>query len=121
MEFIYYPHDFKEKQDLDPTFLPRWHSDFRKLNTKLLCHYNVGHLKNWLQIDALPREIDDVTLEDLQKFIEWMYEDFEIIEQNKDCVLEIYNFDEIIEYINLSKSKAIAVIEEINNSNTRYN
>ncbi|SEC03846.1 zinc dependent phospholipase C family protein [Paenibacillus sp. GP183] len=113
MEYIYYPYELKQKQDLDPTFLQRWYSDFRKMNTKLLCHYNMGYLKNWLEIDALPREIDDITQDDLQKFIEVMYEDFEIIEQNKYCELEVYNFDDIIEYINLSKSKAIAVIEEI--------
>jgi hypothetical protein len=113
MEYIYYPNEFKQKQDLDPTFLQRWHSDFRKMNTKLLCHYNMGNLKDWLEIDTLPREIEEITPDDLQKFIDEMYGDFEIIEQNKYCELEVYNFDEIIEYINLSKSKAIAVIEEI--------
>jgi hypothetical protein len=64
-------------------------------------------------MNASPREIDEITPDDLQKFIEEMYGDFDIIEQNKDCELEVYNFDEIIEYINLSKSKAITVIEEI--------
>ncbi len=120
MEYIYYPYELKQKQDLDPTFLQRWYTDFRKMNTKLLCHYNMGYLKDWLEIDALPREIEDITQDDLQKFIEVMYEDFEIIEQNKYCELEVYNFDEIIEYINLSKSKAFAVIEEITfNGHTR--
>jgi hypothetical protein len=113
MDYIYYPHDFKQKQDADPTFLPRWHSDFRKMNTQLLCYYNMGYLKDWLAIDDSPREIEKVTRGDLQKFIEEMYGDFEIIEQNKNCELEVYNFDEIIEYINRSKSKAMAVIEEI--------
>ena len=83
------------------------------MNTKLLCHYNMGYLKDWLEMDSLPRDIDDITQTDLQKFIEVMYGDFEIIEENKDCKLEVYHFDDIIEYINLSKSKAIAVIEEI--------
>lgn len=118
MEYIYYPYELKQKQDLDPTFLSRWHSDFRKMNTKLLCHYDMGYLKDWLEIDALPREIDDVTQDDLQKFIEEMYGDFEVIEKNKNCELEVYNFDDIIEYINLSKSKAIAVIEEITSDST---
>lgn len=113
MDHIYYRHQFKQKQDLDPTFLPRWHSDFRKMNTKLLCHYNMEYLKDWLEIEAIPREIEAITQDDLQKFIDVMYEDFKIIEQNKLCELEVYNFDEIIEFINLSKSKAIAVIEEI--------
>jgi hypothetical protein len=113
MEFIYYRHGFKQKQDSDPNFLQKWHSDFRKMNTKLLCHYNYRNLKNWLVLDDNPREIEYITPDDLQKFIEEMYGDFDIIEQNKYCELEVYNFDEIIEYINLSKSKAIAVIEEI--------
>ncbi|TDQ36621.1 hypothetical protein [Aureibacillus halotolerans] len=82
------------------------------MNTKLLCHYDMGYLKNWLGFDELPREIDDVTHDDLQKFIEEMYGDFGIIEKNKGCELEVYKFNDIIEYINLSKSKAIAVIEE---------
>jgi hypothetical protein len=119
MEHIYYPYELKQKQDLDPTFLQRWYSDFRKMNTKLLCHYNMGYLKDWLEIDALPREIDDITQDDLQKFIDVIYGDFEIIEENKDCELEVYNFDDIIEYINLSKSKAIAVIEEITSDGHR--
>ncbi|MBP1989899.1 zinc dependent phospholipase C family protein [Paenibacillus eucommiae] len=112
MEFIYYPHEFKQKQDLDPTFLQRWYSDFRKMNTKLLCHYKMGYLKDELEMGTLPRKIEEITLDDLQTFIEEMYGDFEIIEHNKTCELEVYNFDEIIEYINLSKSKAIAVIEK---------
>lgn len=118
MEYIYYPYELKQKQDLDPTFIKRWHSDFRKMNTKLLCHYDMGYLKDWLEFDALPREIDDVTQDDLQKFIEEMYGDFEIIETNKDSELEVYKFNDIIEYINLSKSKAIAVIEEITSNYT---
>ncbi|MBM6617796.1 zinc dependent phospholipase C family protein [Bacillus suaedaesalsae] len=114
MEYIYYPYEVKQKQNLDPNFLQRWYSDFRKMNTKLLCHYNMIYLKDWLKIDALPRLIDDITQEDLQKFIEEMYVDFEIIEENIDCKLEVYNFKDIVEYINLSKSKAIKVIENIN-------
>jgi len=113
MEYIAYPYELKQKQDLDPTFLQRGYSDFRKMNTKLLCHYNLGFLKDWLEMDAPPREIENVTHDDLLKLIEMVYEDFEIIEQNKYCTLEIYNFADIIEYINISKSKAIAVIEEI--------
>lgn len=117
MEFIYYPNDFKEKQDLDPTFLPRWHSDFRKLNTKLLSHFKMGYLKDWLTVDAIPREIDDITRDDLQKFIAWMYEDFEMVEQNKTCDLEVYHFDQILAYINLSKSKASAVLHLLSSKN----
>jgi hypothetical protein len=113
MEYIYYPYELKQKQDLDPNFLQRWYSDFRKMNTKLLCHYNMGYLKDWLEIVALPREIDDITQDDLQDFIEMMYGDFEIIEQDRNCKLEVYHFDDIIEYINLSKSKAIEVIKDI--------
>jgi hypothetical protein len=44
---------------------------------------------------ASPREIDEITPDDLQKFIEEMYGDFDIIEQNKDCELEVYSFDEM--------------------------
>lgn len=47
-----------------------------------------------------------------------LYVDFEIIEKNKDCELEVYKFNDIIEYINLSKSKAIAVLEEITSDST---
>lgn len=119
MEYIYYPYELKLKQDLDPTFIKRWHSDFRKMNTKLLFHYDMEYLKDWLRFDALPREIDDVTQVDLQKFIDEMYGDFEIIEKNKNCELEVYKFNDIIEYINLSKSKAIAVIEELTSDYTQ--
>ncbi|WP_156411063.1 hypothetical protein [Paenibacillus sp. Soil787] len=80
------------------------------MNTKLLCHYNNRSLKEWLEMDVSPREIEEITSEDFQKFIEEMNSDFEIIEQNKDCGLEVYNFDEIIEYIRLSKSKAMEII-----------
>ncbi|WP_284646310.1 hypothetical protein [Paenibacillus silviterrae] len=66
-----------------------------------------------MEIGPLPREIAGVTQDDMQKFIDEMYGDFEIIEENKDCELEVYKFDDIIEYINLSKNKSIAVIEEI--------
>lgn len=113
MERIYHRHGFKQRQDADPSFSQKWYSDFRKMNTKLLCHFNGGSLIDWLEIDAPPREIEDITPEDIQTFMEEMYGDFEIIEQNKYCELEVYHFDEIIEYIHLSKSKAIAVIEEM--------
>jgi hypothetical protein len=109
MEHIYHRHGFKQKQDEDPTFLQKWHSDFRKMNTKLLCHYNMGYLKDWLEIDTSLREIEEITSDDLQKFIKEMHGDFEINEQNKYCDLEVYDFDEIIKYIDLSKSKAINV------------
>jgi hypothetical protein len=71
--------------------------------------YSLGYLTHLIS--------DNVWMECIyypfQKFIKVMHGDFEIIEQNKNCELEVYNFDEIIEYINLSISKAIAVIEEI--------
>jgi hypothetical protein len=113
MEYIYHRHGFKLRFDADPNLLQKSYSDFRKMNTKLLCHYNFKNLKEWLEIDVFPSEIEEITSNDLQKFIEEMYGDFDIIEQNKTCELEVYNFNEIIEYINLSKSKAITVIEEL--------
>ncbi|GKU79980.1 hypothetical protein L3i20_v243770 [Paenibacillus sp. L3-i20] len=64
-------------------------------------------------MDTVPKEIEGITSEDLQMFIESMYNDFDIIEQNKDCELEVYHFEQIIEYINLSKAKAISVIQGI--------
>jgi hypothetical protein len=66
------------------------------MNTKLLCHYNLQNLKEWLEIDVFLREIEEITPDDLQKFIEEMYGDFDIVEQNKFCELEVYNFDEIM-------------------------
>ncbi|MNI13668.1 hypothetical protein D3C73_669020 [compost metagenome] len=87
--------------------------DVDKRTRQVLCHYDIGSLKDWLRFDALPREIDNVTKEDLQIFIDEMYGDFEIIEKNKDCELEVYKFNDIIMYINFSKSKAIDVIEKI--------
>ncbi|GGD60214.1 zinc dependent phospholipase C family protein [Paenibacillus nasutitermitis] len=115
MEHIYYPYGLKQRQESDPYFLQKWHSDFRKMNTKLLCHFNYHNLKEWLVIDDAddaPGEIEDITISDLQNLIEEMAGDFNIIEQNKHCELEVYRFNDIIEYINLSKIKAIAVIEE---------
>jgi len=112
MEHIYYPYGLKQKQELDPEFLHKWHSDFRKLNTKLICHYNYENLKEQLVIKDAPREIEDITIHDLQNLIEEMAGDFNIVEQNRQCELEVYRFDDIIEYISLSKTKAIAVLEE---------
>lgn len=113
MEYIYYRHGFRQRHEEDPSFLQKGYSDFRKMNTKLLYHYQMGNLKDWLYIEASPREIEKITLNDLQHFVQEMYGDFEMIEQNRHCELEVYDFNEIIEYINLSKSKAVAVIEEI--------
>jgi len=113
MDRIYHKHGFKQKQDLDPNFLQKSYSDFRKMNTKLLCHYHMENLKNGLKIVAFPREIEDITPDDLQQLIEEMNGDFDILELDKYSELEVYHFDEIIEYINLSRAKAIAVIEEL--------
>ncbi|TLS52374.1 zinc dependent phospholipase C family protein [Paenibacillus antri] len=113
MESIYYPYELKPKQDADPTFLHKWYSDFSKLNTKLLSHYNMGYLQDWLKIDGSPKEIEGVAKDDLQKLVETMYGDFDRIECHMDCELEVYRLDDILAYIDRSKSKAIAVIEEL--------
>ncbi|WP_284646311.1 hypothetical protein [Paenibacillus silviterrae] len=46
MEYIYYPYELRQEQDLDPNFIKRWYSDFRKMNAQLLCQYNMEYLKN---------------------------------------------------------------------------
>jgi hypothetical protein len=61
------------------------------MNTKLLCHYDMGYLKDWLRLDALLREIDDITQDDLQKFIEEMYGDFEVIKKIRIANLKYIN------------------------------
>jgi hypothetical protein len=117
MKQIYFKNDFKNRVDADPTLLDRWHSDFRKLNGKLIEWFECGNLKNELEGISMPQNnIGEIESENLQKFIEETLEDFLYTADDLAAKLEVYSLKQIVEYIDSAVKEAIGVCLSVTNS-----
>ncbi|MGB6407618.1 MAG: DinB family protein [Planococcus donghaensis] len=118
---IYFKNNFKKRIDADPSLLERWHNDFRKLNGKLIEWFNYIGLKNELESSRVPvTNIQEIKYENLQKFKEETLLDFCYSAEDLNEELEVYTFEQILEYIDLAvnavleNDKLINLIERRN-------
>lgn len=114
MKQIYFKNDFKNRVDADPGLLDRWHSDFRKLNGKLIERVGCGDLKNDLiEIHAFQNNISEIKSGNLKKFKEETIGDFNYTEDEVFNELEVYSLRQILDYIDLATEEAIAVCRSL--------
>lgn len=113
MKFIYFKHDFKTRLDLDPTLLQRWHRDFRHLNGRLVKKFNCEHLRNKLSDAYSVFQISEISFSDLLLLKSETLQDFIFTDDDLLKELQVYNFDEIVEYIELSVEKAVKICRSV--------
>ncbi|AQQ55558.1 hypothetical protein [Planococcus lenghuensis] len=108
MKHIYFKNNFKNRLDADPGLLDRWHSDFRKLNGKLIEWFECGDLEDELRAIGVPENnISEIESEDLEKFKEETINDFFYTEDDLKKELEVYSLKQILSYINLAVEEII--------------
>ncbi|MCJ1909197.1 hydrolase [Planococcus ruber] len=105
---IYFKNDLKKRVDQDPSLLDRWHSDFRKLNGRLLEQYGASDLlENLVDATLLESPIDKIDMGDLRQFKEEALRDFNYPKDELVRELEVYSWNEILLYIEEAAEKAI--------------
>ncbi|MCQ6557420.1 zinc dependent phospholipase C family protein [Paenibacillus mendelii] len=113
MKFIYFKHDFKNRLDRDPSLYERWHGDFRKLNGRLIIQYDCSRLRDELIASHTTIELDEIHLDDLERFKEEALMDFSYREDQLEQELLVFSFDEILSYIERSAELATKVCSAI--------
>ncbi|WP_142829625.1 zinc dependent phospholipase C family protein [Planococcus soli] len=110
---VYFRNDLKNRTDADPQLLDRWHSDFRKLNGKLITHFDCENLRNELMDTfLLSTNISEIDTENLQQFKEETIGDFKFSKEELVSELEVYAVEEILDYIDAATEKAIDICME---------
>lgn len=111
---IYFKNDLKKRTDADPQLLERWHSDFRKLNGKLIDHFGCGDLKSQLMESFLhSTKISEIKTENLEQFKQETIEDFIFQRKELGNELQVYSMVEILDYIDLATEKAFDICREV--------
>ncbi|WP_019413954.1 zinc dependent phospholipase C family protein [Paenisporosarcina sp. TG20] len=114
MKNIYYKNNFKNRLDKDPSLLERWHNDFRKLNGKLIEEFKCGDLKDKLHESNLQlNDVCEIISGDLKSFREETLNDFIYTKEDLEKELQVYNLNEIINYIDTASTAAYEVCSAI--------
>lgn len=104
---IYFKNDLKKRVDKDPSLLERWHSDFRKMNGRLLEQYGANDLQKILAgADLSESPVDEIEKDDLRQFKEETLGDFIYSKDELERELEVYSWEEVLSYIEEATDKA---------------
>lgn len=104
---IYFKNDLKRRVDRDPTLLERWHSDFRKMNSRLLEQYGANDLQEILAGAELSKNpVEEIRKDDLRLFKEETLGDFIYSKDELVKELEVYSWEEVLSYIEEAADKA---------------
>ena len=107
---IYFKNDLKNRVDADPNLLERWHNDFRKLNGRLIENYRCFNLKDVLASSGVPEiSFDEIDMKDLQNFKEETVGDFTYERQDLLSELEVYTWQEIMDYIEAATDAVVHI------------
>jgi hypothetical protein len=98
----------------DKNLHPQYHHDFHLLNGKLLEYYGVANeLKRELIKKKKIIELEEVTSEELNHLIPFVFEDMEFDIQNLEEPLQVFTFNQIVGYIETSVHKGIMHMEAL--------
>lgn len=107
---IYFKNDLKNRVDADPNLLEKWHNDFRKLNGRLIEKFHCFDLKEALADSNLPKNsFDEIEMKDLQHFKEETIDDFTYKQEDLLKELEVYSWQEILDYVDAATDEAVRV------------
>ena len=107
---IYFKNDLKNRVDADPNLLEKWHNDFRKLNGRLIENYRCANLKEILAASDVPESrFDEIEREDLRQFRDETLGDFTYKQEELLKELEVYSWQEILDYIDAATDEAVRV------------
>lgn len=104
----------KNRLEVNPEILTRYHQDFRLLNAKLLKHYDPNRLLITL-VRANHAEIfdlEEVKLPEIESFIPYVMEDMNYPEEHLDQQLQVFTVEQIVGYIETSVEKGLLHIKE---------
>ncbi|TYS70413.1 zinc dependent phospholipase C family protein [Sutcliffiella horikoshii] len=101
----------KNRLENDSTILERYHHDFKRLNSKLMFHYQTEPdlLKDILGA-AEPIEIEEVSLTQVSSFIPYVEQDMML--PKSDEPLEVFTMEMIIGYIETSIDMGVQYISK---------
>ncbi|WLD91580.1 zinc dependent phospholipase C family protein [Alkalihalobacillus sp. AL-G] len=103
----------KEKVEENPGFQEAYHRDFRRLNSMLLRWNKNESLQAVLKTGTYNGGIEELDVSKVQPFLEDMQNDFITPVDTESRPLEVFEFEDIIQYIHNSVEKTIQVIKRI--------
>ncbi len=116
LQLIYYKNRLKERLEEEPGLLERWHNDFRNLNGKLVRWYNCDHIKEKIAktaVAAVTVEAEEIRPDDLEAFRVEAVNDFTFRPEDVRQPLHVYDFDEIVQYIDVAVRESADVCRSI--------
>lgn len=112
---VYFKNDLKNRVDAEPGLLEKWHSDFRKLNGRLIEQFGCADLKEVLAESVFPKNsFEEIELKDLRQFKEETLGDFTYKQEDLLKDLEVYSWEEILDYIKSAADEASRICLSIN-------
>lgn len=104
----------KNRLENNNEIFTQYHNDFRLLNGKLLDYYGfTNELKAELNISSEIIDLEEVTSEDMKKFIPYVLEDMDYDLQNLKQPLNVFTFDQIVGYVETSVDRGIKQIKPL--------
>lgn len=104
----------KNRMENDTTIFNQYHHDFRLLNGKLVNHYGLRDvLVQQLQKNSEVIEIEEVTFEQIEKFIPFVLNDLEFEQSSLNQPLEVFTLSQVVGYVETSVGKGIMHIKSL--------
>ncbi|CAM4182495.1 hydrolase [Bacillus manliponensis] len=104
----------KNRIEADSTVLNAYHNDFKLLNGKLLYHYDSKkNLLSLLDREANFVDIEEVTIENICTFKQFVRDDMLYSEKDLQTPLQVFTLQQIIGYIETSVHKGILYIKNV--------
>jgi hypothetical protein len=100
---------FEKRIQQDPTLYTRYHHDLWLCNAKLLQRYNMDGVEEALRkADNVPamEEVDKQAVLDYKREA---LADFQYPPENVDSPLQVFSFEEMVQYVERSKAKALDI------------
>lgn len=93
----------KNRMEADEGLYKLYHNDFRLLNGKLIEYYGIrDELREMLSYIPTILDLDEVTANDVEKFVPYVLGDFDYDQEVINAKLNVFTFDQIVGYIETS-------------------
>ncbi|MFO1444097.1 zinc dependent phospholipase C family protein [Bacillus sp. Bva_UNVM-123] len=104
----------KNRLETDKNIFNLYHNDFRLLNGKLLNYYGLKtELQQELQKNGEIIELQEVTFEQINKFISFVLDDVSFEQNSLAQPLDVFTFEQIIGYVETSVEKGIMHVKSL--------
>ena len=104
----------KNRLEKNSNIFNQYHNDFRLLNGKLLNYYGFKkELQQELQKTGEMIELQEITFEQINKFIPFVLDDMNFEQNSLAQPLDVFTFEQIIGYIETSVEKGIMHVKSL--------